>query len=115
MRYEVDPIPTMTLEEFADQHGLVMHVSWFSSAFQSLELRAYARFRGAELMCGGMLYSAFGTGSTPEEAVAEYAGRISMRRLVVDAHLPTRREIDVPLLEVDGVAAVVALEHDRTE
>lgn len=40
--------------------------------------------------------AAYGNGSTPEEAIADYVQRLRGRLLVVDAMRETRREMGVP-------------------
>ncbi len=86
----------MTLEAFADQHGLTMRVRE-RSRVNGLP-RFYAYFDGVESTEGGMLTGTHGNGDTPEAAIAEYADLIAGRRLVLDAMRPTRREFQAPNL-----------------
>lgn len=87
----------VSIYDFAKLHGLEFDVR---KADPSNRHSAYlASFRGAETLKGTkILVSAHGVGETPEVAIADYAFEISFARLVVDAELPSRREIDVPLL-----------------
>lgn len=106
MKIDTHAHPRMTLEEFADAHGLVMEVRerradlGFPEGHPS---RWYAKFTGAEIAERGMLASVSGNGSTPEDAITDYGRRISERDLVVGAYTPERREIRVPVI-VRGAA-----------
>lgn len=84
-----------TLEDFADAHGLVMQIREALNGYH----RYSAAFRDAEIMDHGMLISASGYGDTEAEAMANCAGVISGRRIVVGAYTKGRREIAVPRLE----------------
>lgn len=102
MQIDMKPLPRMTLEEFADRHGLTMEVAerhpcdWSAPGhFQ----RYYAHFKSAEVKEGNILKGVFGNGSTTEEAIENYAREISRKRLVLDAYKGTRRELEVPCLE----------------
>lgn len=87
------------LEEFATRHGLQMEVNERSRKDLGDDWphgRFYASFKDAEIKDGCVLISTFGNGTTPEEAIAEYAKRILGQRLVIDAGCRNRREIDAP-------------------
>lgn len=92
--------PQSTIEEFADQHDLVMVVTERASAYVSPNQsdRFYAKFTGGEIKGNGVLSSVFGNGSTPEEAIENYAKHISEKTLVFDARSIRRKEINVPVL-----------------
>lgn len=92
-------IPEMTIGEFADQHNLVMEVSERRVPVDSPN-RYYAHFKDAEISEGNFLRGAYGDGSTPEEAIDEYAKEISTKRLIVGAYSPHRSEYDVPRLKL---------------
>jgi hypothetical protein len=84
----------VTLEEFADRHGLEMEVH---ERQKHIGLRRYyAHFKDAEVGEGGMLIGTAGNGDTPEEAIADYADEIAGRRLVIRAARPERRELECP-------------------
>lgn len=95
-------LPIASLEEFADAHGLVMEVherdpQWWARRdvpFQPF----YASFKSVEMKYGPILTRSSGNGQTPSAAMADYANKISLKRIVVDAMLPCRREINVPRL-----------------
>jgi hypothetical protein len=83
-----------TIEQFADTHKLTMEVYERSLPIGHKE-RFYAHFELCEIIDNGVLIGAFGNGRTPEEAIANYATEISMKRIVIDQN---RREIEVPRL-----------------
>ena len=93
-------IPETTLEAFANQHSLVLEVNERrDTAWGDRKLaRYYARFKDAEVMERGMLASVSGDGNTEDEAIANYAERISLKRIAIGAYTKDRQEIDVPRL-----------------
>ena len=101
MRIERKPYPEMTLEAFADQHGLVMVIeeramdSWQHG--RRLE-RYMARFKGVEIGRDGILSGAYGNGHSEAEAIEDYRKQISLQLLIQDAWKDTRREIRAPRL-----------------
>lgn len=97
MKTKLQPLPTATIEEFADEHGLEMSVKERKRP-EGDPMRYYASFEHAEIKDGSLLISASGDGATPEDAIRDYAKRISMQRLVIDSYQPSRREIEVPRL-----------------
>ena len=97
MNTRTETIPQMTIEEFADSHGLEMVVRERKRP-ENDPSRYYASFDGAEVKEGAFLASAFGDGPTPEKAIADYAKRISLTRLVLNAYKSSRQEFDVPRL-----------------
>jgi hypothetical protein len=102
IRYEKVPDYTRTLEQFADEHGLVMLISERAPTFPP-HLRYTAKFESCEVKDGCMLTSLYGEGSSPKFAMEAYARNISRRLLVHKATSPERREIRVPVLK-DSVA-----------
>lgn len=98
MQIEMKTIERMSIEDFADKHGLVMVVN--ERRIRSVKLAPfYAHFKNAEVLRGRFLLGTFGDGSTPEEAIKDYALQISRATLVINANGNGRREIDVPILE----------------
>jgi hypothetical protein len=97
MEIERTLLKQSTIEAFADEHGLVMdvHERRFDLGHAR---RFYAAFRHAEIKDGCILRGAYGDGATEQDAIAAYAREISMKRLVIDAYRPSRREIEVPRL-----------------
>lgn len=101
MKIEEHFLKRMTLEGFADQHGLVMEVH--ERGQHPSPSRFYARFKGVEISDRGMLISTFGNGCEPEIAMRAYAKEISEKVIVVGAFTSDRREIVVPILDTsDG-------------
>lgn len=87
-------VPEMTLEQFADQHGLVMKVT--ERRYADLP-KYYAYFEHAEIRDGGMLIGTYGNGHTEDEAIKAYGRQISLKTLVIHAmNRMNRREIEVP-------------------
>lgn len=83
MKIETDYIPEMTIEEFADKHGLVMEVHERPKNIGASD-RYYAHFRRISVVGDGVLSSVFGNGRTPEEAIAAYACQISLQTICDD-------------------------------
>jgi hypothetical protein len=111
MKIELKEIATTTIEEFADEHGLVMEVherspKYYCAGKWDAGVRYYAHFKKAEIKDGGMLASISGDGATPEEAIASYAQRISEETLVLNAWSTDRIEIDIPRLATKENSAV---------
>ena len=99
MEIKLNKAPRMTIEEFADKHDLIMEVNERSPVLWKDESsRYYAHFRNAEISRDIFLAGSFGDGSTPEEAISNYAKEISGRTLVVEACRDSRRDIRVPIL-----------------
>jgi hypothetical protein len=94
MKIEMRTIPTGTIEEFAEANGLTMVVGERDLPVGN-PTRYYAEFDHSEIKDGCCLCSMYGNGSTPEEAIAEYAKNISMKRMVLYAMCNERREINV--------------------
>lgn len=98
MKTEVFYIKEMSLEEFADKHGLVMEVHEREKPATE-GMRFYAHFRDVEVLNGRCLVSEYGDGSDPVIAVARYAKMISGKVIVLNAYRFSRREIIVPKLK----------------
>jgi len=97
MKIKREDVPSMTLEQFADVHNLVMKVSERRRP-EGDPARYCAHFENCEIGGDGFLRGEFGDGRTPEEAIANYAAAITLKRIVIGAYTPERREIDVPRL-----------------
>lgn len=99
MNIERDLIPVMTLQEFAEKHDLVMEIHERPTALDSTS-RYYAHFKHADIDGDGVLIGAYGNGETEYVAMRDYAKRIELTRLVIDAGTPNRRQINVPRLVI---------------
>lgn len=97
MKTVIEKIPTLTLAEFADRNGLVMEVVERRRPIGDPS-RYYAHFQRVEVREVCLLRGTYGDGSTPEEAIANYAPEISLKIIVVDARMPSRKEIESPRL-----------------
>lgn len=95
MKIETHTYPESTIEEFADEHGLVMEVRERNEIGNS---HWYAHFKNVEVKGDGVLIGKFGNGATPGDAIANYAKEISDTTLVVGAYSEERRDIRVPRL-----------------
>lgn len=91
-RREVPKPKVVSIEDFADQHGLVMDLREYDYGWA-------ASFEGAEVMRNGCLVGEYGVGKDQRLAIADYARKLSGKRIAIDAFTPLRREIDVPTLE----------------
>lgn len=93
MKIEFDKIQEMTIEEFAEKHDLTMVIK---------ERNGYcpfcASFKNAEIKEGPILMSESGYGDSTDKAIREYAKKISLKNLVIDAYGQYRKEIQVPRL-----------------
>jgi len=102
--YNKKIIPKRTLEEFADEHGLILEINERSPESIAMSHigesgRFYARFKGAEEKDGILLKGTFGNGSTELKAVNHYINKISEKLLVINAYnSETRKEIQTPKL-----------------
>ena len=87
----------MTVEEFAEKHGLIMEVHERSA--EDSPDRFYAHFENSDITGDGVLIGAFGNGATAQEAIKNYAEEISGKVLAIDAWtVLNRRNIPVPIL-----------------
>lgn len=97
MRTIQNSIEQIDIEKFADRYGLIMEIHERAKLIGHTG-RYYAHFRDAEVREGSLLIGVFGDGSTPREAITNYAREISLRNLIIDAMGEARREIPVPRL-----------------
>lgn len=97
MKIKREVIPEMTIEEFADANNLVMRVNERRVPTTDPN-RYYAYFEGCEVMESGFLISESGNGMTENDAINDYAKRISLKRIAFHAYGPDRLEINVPRL-----------------
>lgn len=91
------PVPeAMTLQDFADKHGLVMEVFERSNPSEP-GLRWYANFGKTEIVDGASLVGPVGNGETPEAAIAAYAQQIAGRVILHGGlHRAESKRIHVP-------------------
>lgn len=98
MKIDRKDVPSMTIEQFADSYNLTMKVCERRVPIDHPS-RYYAHFESCEVMSDdGFIFDEFGNGVTAEKAIADYADRIQLKSIVIDAYTPERREIDVPRL-----------------
>lgn len=106
MKVEYNFIEMSTLEEFAKKHYLTLvvtertkkEIDFCASIHGGYGHRFYVEFKHGDIKKGIMLHSTFGNGNTIEDAVNDYAKKISGEILVIDALTENRREIRVPQL-----------------
>jgi hypothetical protein len=110
MKISMHSIPEITIQQFADKYDLEMEVHERKVGWMDND-RFYAFFTGAEVKSGCILGSEFGNGSTPDMAILNYANKISLKLLVIDAYKSTRREIEVPRLR-SGYAYGISGDYD---
>lgn len=83
------------IEDFADQHELTMKV--FERHAHSSPDRFYAHFDRVDVKEGSVLVGRFGDGATEDQAIADYANKISGAFLVYSAYTDARREMRAPI------------------
>jgi hypothetical protein len=86
-------VRALTLNELADL--IDVNISLLRYAGQAG--RWTCQFSGVEVMESGCLTSAFGNGSTPQEAMEDFAKNIKGKRIAIGAFTPRRREFNIPL------------------
>lgn len=96
MKINLTEIKRQTIEEFADEHDLIMEVE--ERHAHEAHDKYYASFKGAEIKEGGILIGGIGDGDTVKSAIADYAHKIGLTILVIDAYSKDRRIIEVPVL-----------------
>ena len=97
MKIELHDLVRMTLVEFADRHDLVMEIHERDGT--SDLPRYFAHFKHVDIMDRGCLVGTFGDGNTPEDAMDDYATRISGKLIAINAFQTSeRREIYVPII-----------------
>lgn len=95
MKIEKHLILESTIQEFADKNNLIMEVHERNKIGYD---RYYVHFKHCEIEDGNVLIAAFGNGSTQEEAISNYACRISLQNIVIDSSSKNSRKILVPRL-----------------
>lgn len=84
----------MTIEEFAEKHGLTMVLTERRKQYIRVpHERWLAHFDNCETKDGCILSGTYGQGATTKEAIADYADKITGKLLVIDAYGDNRREI----------------------
>lgn len=97
MKTTINRVKEMTIEEFADAHGLEMEVHERAKPSND-DMRFYARLRDSEIREPNVLVGVSGNGSTPEFAIVDYAKQISLKELVIGGRTPGEYSIFVPRL-----------------
>lgn len=93
----------MTIEQFAEHYDLTMEIRERSILEQSQGFeRIYGRFARTEINEGNCLETVIGQGMSADSAIADYARKIAGKVMVVDAMLPERKELNVPVGVVLG-------------
>ena len=85
--------PRVTIEQFAEEHDLVMVVH---SPIDAQSPNYRASFKGVEVVNAGFLYSLCGGGPTEADAINDYSSNISLQTI----RLAGGKRIDVPELVV---------------
>ena len=89
--------PRVTIEQFAEEHDLIMVVQEpVSPGSPGLDGCFSAHFKGAEVVNAGFLYSIYGHHVTEADAINGYAKLISGKTI----RLAGGKRIDVPELAV---------------
>ena len=101
MKIEKHLLTRMRLEDFADEHGLVMEVYEREENLIPFHGHFYVQFKGVKVEKGAMLYGVSGEGNTIEAAISDYAQKISHKTIVINAMHDDRREIEIPLLSYE--------------
>ena len=99
MKFDLQP--RNTIKAFAEQHDLTIIIRerpeflWNNGRFT-------ASFEGADEKGDGVLIGTYGNGNSHEEAIRDYAKKISSKTLVFGAYTPDRKEIRVPIIEPEA-------------
>ena len=96
MKIEESRLDRDTIEDFADKNNLVMEVCERSQ--ENGPNRFYALFKNSNIKVGITLHLIFGNGHTSNEAMADYADKISNKLLIINANTIEQLEIVVPIL-----------------
>lgn len=95
-------IERIKLEDFADKHKLTLEIHERSEKDWVDNNRPfhkyYAEFGSCEIKEGCVLSSAYGNGSTKEEAIEDYKKQISNVHLVFGAYTKKRKDIITPYI-----------------
>lgn len=106
MKIEIEQVPEMTIEEFADAHDLTMKVIERDAASTDYTgFRYIAHFVRCDVGGDGMLRGVFGNGHTPEGAIRSYVPQISEKMLVFNGNREDERRIKAPRLTVSSIKA----------
>lgn len=97
MERKIDSIEETTIYKFAEKHNLTMLISERRVPYNN-SMRFSAHFESTEVKQGCGLAGVYGNGNTIREAEINYAERIELTRIVINAMTKKRREIDVPRL-----------------
>lgn len=91
---------TMKLEEFADKHGLDLHMNERGPDLRSTFnlCRWYCSFPSFEIVEDGVLIGCSGNGETHEEAIKDYCDQISGKEAKINAFSPDCRKVQIPTL-----------------
>lgn len=101
MKVIIKQLAKCTIEDFADAHDLTMIVTERNVRGISSDKKYYSHFDGAEDkedFSSPTLESSYGNGSSPDEAIKNYAYKISGRVLIFNAaSKKDRLEIQCPI------------------
>lgn len=90
----INKIYPVTLEEFADKHGLIMEVN---ERYDLSLPKFYAQFKGVYRKAGEVcIERCHGNGNTPEEAIEDYQNKISGKNLILHRRTEKRKEVWAP-------------------
>ena len=93
----------MDILDFEKIHGLCLHVKERAKFLEKVSgYRYYVFFDNAEVKRDIALISFSGNGNTIDEAIKDYIEKISKEKLIINAMLEDRREIEVPILTYKG-------------
>lgn len=95
MKTRVIAIPEMTIDLFAEKHGLEMVVRERPSEMAKTHQRYYASFPNLEIVADSVLVSKSGNGDTPESAINQYSSLISEQYVTLDGG---KNKLTVPRL-----------------
>jgi len=105
MKVIINKVKEQTLEEFADEHGLIMEVNErdnetveFIKKVHGIDDKYYARFKDTLISRPPMLEGTSGNGNTPVEAIRDYKSQISLKILKMQGPGVEDKYIDVPRL-----------------
>lgn len=92
-----DLLREVSIEDYADESGLLMQVS--ERADPSLGGRFLCYFRDVEVVDGCVLCSVHGNGETVNDAISDYASAISLKRLRIRQDYNSPIEVIAPKLK----------------
>jgi hypothetical protein len=108
MKIERKPANRMTLEAFADKHGLTMEIGErtrldLHHSFKYEENRFYASFKDVDVLETHVIVGAHGNGGSEDAAMQDYAEKISGKLLVFKfSDKKRRKEFYAPELTAEG-------------